>query len=168
MEFRNSMDRIIFERLKAFFKSKDKEISRASELKELLGKPCVPGEWYELEDIGLRIPELKRHKAFHYVMAAYVLLVIVMWIVVFLTTLETVFIFLGLPVGVLVGTAFTLTMSPIIGITAIFKRRFLPVHSIDELVDGIITENWTDLLTNDKRLFKDILRQELTKGKMLG
>jgi hypothetical protein len=39
------------------------------------------------------------------------------------------------------------------------------VDNVDNLVDGIIAENWSSLLADDKKLFKEILEQELTKGK---
>ncbi|HEY5746929.1 MAG TPA: hypothetical protein VIU12_12680 [Chryseolinea sp.] len=161
IEFRKSIDRIAFGRLKTFFKSKEKEISRDSKLEDLLGRQCTPNDWYELDDIGLKVPELTRHKAFNYVIAAYVLLAVITWSVIFLTNLEKVPLLWGLPMGVMTSVAFTLTLSPILGIMAIFKKRFLPVDNIDELVDGIIAENWVDLLADDKRLFKEILRQEL-------
>jgi hypothetical protein len=164
--FRNSIDRIAFVRLEAFFKTKGMEIARNSKLKDLLGRPCTPDDWYALEDVGLRIPELARHKAFNYVMAAYVLLVVGAWTFIFFTNLETVFVFWDLPVGIMASVAFTLTLSPVIAITTMFKKRFFPVDDIGKLVDAIIAENWADLLADDKRFFKEILKQELieTKG----
>jgi hypothetical protein len=63
IEFRKSIDRIVYGQLTNFFKTKGKKISRDSNLKDLLGKRFTPSDWYELEDIGLRIPELRRHKA---------------------------------------------------------------------------------------------------------
>lgn len=165
MGFRNSIDGIIYERLKAFFKAKGRDMSRDSKLKDLFGGKSAHGDWYELEDIGLRIPDLKRHKAFNYVTTAYVLIVVVTWTVILLSNLEMVFIVWGLPVGMVASVSFMLTLSPVIGIMAIFPKHVLPVDNIDKLVDGIIAENWTDLLAEDKRLFKEILQQELTADK---
>ena len=67
IEFRKSIDKIIFARLNDFFRAKGIEISRDSKIADLPGKEFTPSDWYELEDIGLRIPELRRHKAFNYV-----------------------------------------------------------------------------------------------------
>ena len=111
----------------------------------------------------MRIPDLTRHKAFNYVMIAYALLVVITWVVIFLTNLEAIFAVWALPIGVVASVMFTLTLSPIFGIMAIFKKHLLPVDNIDELIDGIIAENWTNLLVDDKRLFKEILRQELAE-----
>jgi hypothetical protein len=41
-----------------------------------------------------------------------------------------------------------------------FKRRYFPCDTVDDLIDQIISVNWTDLITDDKKLFKDIVRQE--------
>jgi hypothetical protein len=165
IEFRKSIDGIVFGRLKYFFKTKGKEISRDSNLRDLLGKRFTPTDWYELEDIDFQIPALRRHKAFTYVTVAYILSAIAIWIIILLTNLETLFILSSLPLGVAASVLFILTFSPIIGFMAIFKKGLLPVKNIDDLVDGIIAENWSDLLMNDKRLFKQILEQELTSGK---
>jgi hypothetical protein len=162
IEFRKSIDGIIFGRLEDFFKAKGKEISRDSSLKDLLGKQFTPSDWYDLENIDFRIPELRRHKAFNYVAATYVLAAIITWTIGFFTNLETLFIVSSLPLGVVASVMFILTLSPIVGLLAIFKKRLLPVDNIDKLVDGIIAENWSDLLTDDKTLFKEILEQELT------
>ena len=165
IEFRKSIDGIVFGRLKDFFKRKDKKISRDSSLKDLLGKQFAPSDWYDLESIDLRIPKLRRHKAFSYVTATYVLTAVITWTIVVLTNLETLFIVWSLPLGVVASVMFILTFSPILGFMALFKKRLLPVDNIDQLVDGIIAENWSDLLINDKRLFKEILQQELTGEK---
>jgi hypothetical protein len=165
IEFRKSIDTIIFNRLKNFFKSEGKEISRESKIKVLLGKHFTAHDWYQLENIGLRIPNLKRHKAFTYVTAVYVVVSVITWTVFFLTNLDEVFAVWSLPFGFIAIVLSTLTISPILGFMAIFKKTRLPVDDIDKLVDRIIAENWFDLLTDDKRLFKEILRQELTSGK---
>ena len=165
IEFRKSIEGIVFRRLKDFFKTKGKDISRDSSLRELLGKRFVPADWYELKSIDLQIPELRRLKAFTYVTATYVLTALTTWTIVLLTNLETLFILSSLPLGVVASGLFVLTFSPILLFKAIFKKRLLPVDNINDLVDGIISENWSDLLTDDKRLFKEILAQELTRGK---
>lgn len=163
IEFRKSIDGITFGRLKDFFKIRGKEISRDSRLKELLGKQFTPLDWYELEGIGLRIPDLKRHKAFSYVTVAYILGVVITWTAIFLANLGTVFAIWGLPVGIVVSVMFTLTFSPILGFMVIFKKKLLPVDNVDKLIDAIIAENWSGLLMDDKRLFKEILEYELKK-----
>jgi hypothetical protein len=42
----------------------------------------------------------------------------------------------------------------------LFKRRHLPCDTIDDLIESIISANWTELLTDDKRLFKELVREE--------
>jgi hypothetical protein len=165
IEFRESIDRIIFGRLKDFFREKGKDISRASNLKDLFGKQFRPSDWYQLQDIGLTIPELRRHKAFGYVTTAYVLIAIITWIIIFSTNLDTISVVWTLPLGVIASVMLTVTFSPVLGFMAIFKKRLLPVNNVDNLVNGIIAENWSNLLTDDKRLFKEILEQELAEGK---
>lgn len=68
IEFRKSIEGIVFGGLTDLFKTKGKEISRNSNLQVLLGKEFTPSDGYEREDIGLRIPELRRYKAFGYMM----------------------------------------------------------------------------------------------------
>jgi hypothetical protein len=164
IEFRKSIDGITFGRLKDFFWKKGKEVSRDSKLKDLLGSNFSPSDWYELEDIGLRIPALKRHRAFHYVTVVYILVALITWAVIFLTKLETIFIVWGLPIGIIGSVMFTLTFTPILGFMTIFKQILLPVDTVDKLVDGVIAKNWARLLVDDKKLFKEILEQELTGG----
>jgi hypothetical protein len=165
IEFRQSIDGIVFGRLSDFFKVKGKHISRDSGLKDLLGKQFTTSDWYELEDIGLRIPKLRRHKAFSYVTTAYFLIAITIWIVIFFSNLANVSVLWSSSLGLIASILFTLTFSPILLLMAIFKKRLLPVDNVDNLVDGIIAENWSNLLADDKKLFKEILEQELTKGK---
>jgi len=165
IEFRKSIDRLIFRRLKDYFKTKGKKISRNSELKDLLGGQFTSRDWYELENIGLKIPKLRRHKAFKYMTAGYVLIAVITSTVTVLTNLDKIFVVWSLPLSIIASVMFTLTFSPILIFIAIFKKRFLPVCNVDDFVDGIIAENWSDLLTDNKRLFKELLRQELTSTK---
>lgn len=165
IEFRKSIDKIIFSRLKDFFKTKGREISRESKIVDILDKQFTPSDWYELEDIGLRIPELRRHKAFSYVTTTYVFTAIIIWLVTVLTNLDTISAAWTLPLGVIASAMLTLTFSPVLAFMAIFRRKFLPVDNVDNLVDAIIAENWSNLLKDDKRFFREMLEQELTGGK---
>ena len=165
IEFRKSIDEIVFGRLRDFFMTKGQEISRDSSLRDLLGKHFTLKDWNELGNIDLRIPELRRHKAFNYVTAIYGLTAVTIWVIILVTNLEALIIVSSLPLGVVASVLFILTLSPVLGFMAIFKKRILPADTIDKLVDGIISENWSDLLTDDKKWFKEILEQELTSGK---
>lgn len=165
IEFRRSIDGIVFARLSNFFKAKGKDISRDSSLRDLLGKQFTTADWFELQDIGLRIPELRRHKAFSYVTTVYSLIAIITWAVIFLTNLENISVVWTLPLGIIASGVLVLTFSPILGFMTIFKKRLLPAENVGDLVDGIIAENWSGLLADDKKLFKEILLQELTDGK---
>lgn len=165
IEFRKAIDRIIFRRLQDFFKKKGNEISRVSKLKDLLGGQFTPADWYELEDIGLRMPSLKRPKAFLTMTVGYVLVAIVAWTAVLWTNLEFVIASWSFPLGLIGGPVFMLTtFGPVIGFSALFKKRLLPVDNVDNFIDGVIAENWSDLLTDDKKLFRQILEQDLTCG----
>jgi hypothetical protein len=45
------------------------------------------------------------------------------------------------------------------------KGKNIPVSTVGSLVDRIISENWSDLFADDKKLFKEILREELESRK---
>ena len=162
IEFRKSIDKIIFARLNVFFKAKGREISRESKIMDLFDKPFTPSDWYELEDIGLKVPDLRRHRAFNYVTTAYVLTAIIIWTVTVLTNLDTISAVWTLPLGVIASAIFFLTFSPVLAFMAIFSKRLLPVENVDNLIERIIAENWSDLLTDDKKLFREIVEPELT------
>jgi hypothetical protein len=158
IEFRKSIDVIIFKRLSAVLQTKSKQISRDSKLKSLFDKNVNPADWYELEEIGMRIPELRRNKAFGYLAAVYVLTVIFTWTTFLAKNFESIIVLWGLP---LVGPLFIISFSPILLLLLLFKRKNIPVSTVGNLVDRIISENWSDLLADDKKLFKEILREEL-------
>lgn len=161
IQFRNTTGDVIFKRLARFFQKKQKQITRDSRLEEIFPKTFSEADWYELEKIGLKIPGLQRAKAFDYLSVTYLIIAFGVLFVFSILNLDLVFVVWGLPVfGILV----TLTGSPVLLFMLIFKRRHFPCESIDNLIDQIISVNWTDLMTDDKKLFKEIVRQENELG----
>jgi hypothetical protein len=157
IEYRNATGDIIFKRLRRLFRTKQKEITRDSRLKEIFSKNFTEWEWEKLEKIGLKIPGLQRAKAYNYLSLTYLIVALGSLFVFSILNLDLVFIVWGLPIF---GIILILTCSPIPLFMLVFKRRNFPCDTVDELVDQIISVNWTDLITDDKKLFKEIVRQE--------
>lgn len=156
-EFRNTTGDIIFKRLRRLFQTKQKQATRDSRLKDIFPVNFNEADWDELEKIGLRIPGLQRAKTFDYLSVTYVIVAFGTLLIFSILNLDFVFMVWGLPI---LGFIVTLTASPILLFMLLFKRRHFPCDTVDELVDQIISVNWTDLITDDKKLFKEIVRQE--------
>ena len=157
IEFRNATGNIIFNRLRRLFQSKEKQITSDTRLQEIFPENCTEGDWVELEKIGLKIPGLKRAKAYSHISVIYLIVALGSLFVFSILNLDLVFVVWGLPIF---GFILTLTCCPILLFMLIFKRRHFPCETVDSLIDQIIAANWTDLITEDKKLFKDIVRQE--------
>jgi hypothetical protein len=157
IEFRNTAGDIIFKRLSRLFQTKQKQVTRYSRIKDIFPDNFNEADWDELEKIGLRIPGLQRAKTFDYLSMTYLIVAFGTLLIFSILNLDLVFIVWGLPI---LGFIATLTVSPLLVFMLVFKRRHFPCDTVDELVDQIISVNWTDLITDDKKLFKDIVRQE--------
>ena len=157
VEFRNTTGDIIFKRLRRLFQIKQKQITRDSRLKEIFPNNFNETDWDKLEKVGLKIPGLQRAKAYDYLSMTYLILALGSLFVFSILNLDLVFVVWGLPIF---GIILTLTCCPILLFMLVFKRRHFPCDTVDELVDQIISVNWTDLITDDKKLFKEIVRQE--------
>ena len=155
--FRNTAGDIIFKRLRRFFQTKQKQITRDSRLKEIFPDNFTETDWYELERVGLKIPGLHRAKAYDYLSVTYLIIAFGTLFIFSILNLDLVFAVWGLPI---LGFIITLTGSPVLLFMLVFKRRYFPCDTIEDLIDLIISVNWTDLITDDKKLFKDIVRQE--------
>jgi hypothetical protein len=155
IEFRNASGDIIFKRLRRLFQQK--QVTRDSKLKDIFPNSFGEMDWYELEKIGLRIPGLRRAKTFDYLSVTYLIVAFATLLIFSIVNLDLVFIVWGLPI---LGFIVTLTASPILLFMLVFKKRHFPCGTVDELVDQIISVNWTDLIADDKKLFKEIVRQE--------
>lgn len=161
IEFRNTIGDIIFKRLRRVFQSKQKQLTRDSRLKDIFPDKFNEADWDELEKIGLRIPGLQRAKTFDYLSVTYLIVAFGTLLIFSILNLDLVFIVWGIPI---LGFIVTLTASPMLLFMLVFKRRHFPCDTVDELVDQIISVNWTDLISDDKKLFKEILRQENEYG----
>jgi len=157
IEFRRTTSNIIFERLRRLFQSMNKEISKDSKLKEIFPDNFTQADWDELQRIGLKIPGLRRTKVFDYLAVTYLIVALGSLLVFSILNLDLIFAVWGLPIF---GFTIVLAGSPILLLTLVFKRRYFPSETIDKLVDQIVSVNWTDLLNDDKRMFKEIVRQE--------
>jgi hypothetical protein len=155
--FRNTTGDIIFKRLRRLFQAKQKQITRDSRLKEIFPESFNEADWKELEKIGLRIPELKRSKTFDYLSVTYLAGAFGSLLIFSILNLNLVFVVWGLPIF---GFIMTLAASPMLLFLLVFKRQHFPCDTVQNLVDQIISANWTDLITDDKKLFKEILQQE--------
>lgn len=160
IEFRTTLDRIIFKKLRTFFQLKNKEISRESKLTSLFDKTVDRNQWYEMEVIGMRIPGLRRNRAHGYLTAIYLLTAILTWTIFLIKNAEVIIAPWGLPI---VGILITVSFSPVVLLGLACKKSIIPVTTIEHLVDAIIKENWGNLLADDKRLFKEILKKELSE-----
>jgi len=157
IEFRTTSGDIIFKRLRRLFQTKQKQVTRDSRLKDIFPDNFNETDWDELEKIGLRIPGLQRARAFDSLSVTYLIVAFGTLLIFSILNLDLVFMVWGLPI---LGFIATLTASPMLLFMLVFKRRYFPCDTVDELVDQIISVNWTDLITDDKKLFKDIVRQE--------
>jgi hypothetical protein len=157
IEFRKSIYDIVFQRLSRFFRTKNKEIAKDTRLKDIFNSNFTEADWEELRNIGLRIPGLQRAKLFEHLTLTYFIAAFVTLVTLAIKNFELVFAVWGLPV---LGIIITLTCSPLLLFMMIFKRRYLPCDTIDNLVESIISLNWTELLTDDKSLFKELVREE--------
>jgi hypothetical protein len=156
LEFRNAIREIIFIRLHRFFGKMNKEIKTDTDLKLLFKGDVTELEWEELKEIGLRIPGLERAKVFERISVVYGIAALIALMILAVKNLELLFVLWGLPIFGL----FLLALSPLVLLMMLFKRRHLPCDNVDQLIEMIISLNWTDLLTDDKRLFKMLIRQE--------
>jgi hypothetical protein len=161
IEFRNTTSDIIFKRLRRLFQTKQKQITRDSRLKEIFPDNFNETDWEELEKIGLKIPGLQRAKTYDYLSVTYLIIAFGALFIFSILNFDLVFAVWGLPIF---GFILTLTGSPILLFMLVFKRRYFPCDTVDDLIDRIISVNWTDLITDDKKLFKDIARQENEVG----
>lgn len=157
IEFRKSIYDIIFNRVSRFFGKKNKVITSDTQLKELFRSNFTEADWEELHDVGLKIPGLQRAKLFDHLTWIYFAIAFVTLVTLTIKNIEVVFAVWGLPI---LGGIITLSISPLILFMMLFKRRHLPCDTIDDLVESIISANWTELLTDDKRLFKELVREE--------
>lgn len=157
MEFRNTTGDIIFKRLGRLFQSKEKQITRDSRLKDIFPENFNETDWNELGKIGFRIPGLQRAKTFDYLSTTYLIIAFGGLFIFLILNLDLIFIVWGLPIF---GFILTLTGSPMLLFMLVFKRRHFPCDTVENLVDQIISVNWTDLVTDDKKMFKEIVRQE--------
>jgi hypothetical protein len=157
IEFRNTTGDIIFKRLRRLFETKQKQITRDSRLEDIFPDNFNEADWDELEKIGLRIPGLQRAKKFDYLSVTYLIIAFGGLFIFSILNLDLVFIVWGLPIF---GFIVTLTASPMLLFMLVFKRRHFPCDTVDDLVNQIISVNWTDLITDDKKMFKEIARQE--------
>lgn len=105
----------------------------------------------------MKIPGLQRAKTFDYLTVTYLIIAFGALFIFSILNLDLVFVVWGFPIF---GFIITLTASPMLLFMLVFKRRHFPCDTVDDLVDQIISVNWTDLITDDKKLFKDIVRQE--------
>jgi len=138
IEFRKSIYEVIFNRLKRFFRTKNKTIKKDTQLKELFGSSFTEADWEELHDIGLKIPELQRSKVFNYLTWIYFVVVFITLVTLAFKNFELVFAVWGLPI---LGGIITLSVSPLILFMMLFKRRHLPCDNIDNLIENIISVN---------------------------
>lgn len=157
IECRNTAGDIILKRLRRLFQTKQKQVTRDSRLKDIFPGNFSEADWDELEKIGLRIPGLQRAKTFDYLSLTYLIVAFGTLLIFSTLNLDLVFIGWGLPI---LGFIVTLTASPMLLLMLVFKRRHFPCDTVDELVDQIVSVNWRDLITDDKKLFKEIVRQE--------
>lgn len=157
IEFRTSAYTAIFKRLQKFFARKNKNITRDTELIDILGTNFSQAEWKELNQIGLRMPELQRSKLFDKVTWIYLILAGLTFLVLAIKNYEFIFVLWGFPI---IGIITTVIFSPIILFLFIFKRSHLPCDTIDELIEIIISINWTDLVSDEKKLLKEIIKKD--------
>jgi hypothetical protein len=163
VEFRKTIAVIILKRLYRLFQAKNKQITKDSYLRDLLSENFNETEWNDLEKIGLRIPGLRRSKVFDYVSTTYLISALVVLAILIIRNFKEAF-----AIGELFaasglsffGIIVMMACSPSIIFLMLFKRRHLPCETINDLIDLIISVNWTDLLSDDKQLFKDLIRQE--------
>jgi hypothetical protein len=157
IEFRRSIDEAIFKRLKRFFNKRNRQITRETRLEAIFTKQSLVKEWEELKEIGLIIPELERNRAYGYLTAIYFIVTFLALITVAFKNLDLVFVLWGLPV---LGIIITLVGGPLILFMILFRKKYLPCTTVDELVDQIVSANWSNLMNDGKKLFKQIITEE--------
>lgn len=156
-DFRESVREIIFIRLHRFFERRNKQAKWDTELKLLLGDNVAESEWDELRELGLKIPMLERAKSFEKISIGYCIAALIVLVILTIRNLDLLFVVWGLPIF---GGAILIVLSPLLLLMKFFKRRHLPSETIDEFIELIISANWTDLVADDKRLFKMLVREE--------
>ena len=161
-EFRNAIRHIILIRLHRFFHKRNKEIKTDTDLKLLFGSEVTELKWEELKEIGLRIPNLERSKVFGRISVVYCIAALVALAILAIKNLELIYVVWGLPIF---GGVILIALTPLLLLTMLFKRRHFPCANIDQLIEMIISVNWADLLSDDKRLFKMLVREEEERQK---
>lgn len=157
IEFRKTTSEIIFKRLSRQFAKEGQQITRESLLTNILPVGFNETHWDALEQIGFKIPGLRRSKVFYYLKTTYLVIAFCTLVILTITNFKLVFVVWGLPIF---GMITMVIFSPVLVFMLLFKRRHLPCDTVGELIDQIISVNWTDLISNDKQMFKDLVRQE--------
>lgn len=158
IEFRQSISEAIFKRLERFFIKRNIQVTKNTSLEALFPGKNRMSEWEKLNEIGLIIPELQRSRFYNYLTTAYFITFFIGAGILVFKNLDIIFVLWGLPV---LGIVITLMGGgPIVLFMMIFKRKNLPCATLEELVDQIVSANWANFLTDDKRLYKLIIAEE--------
>jgi hypothetical protein len=157
MELRTLIYLAIYRRINKFFKTKNKHITRDTKLKTILESNFTEAHWEELNKIGLRIPMLQEPKFYDLLILTYLAIVFITLITLAFKNYELVFVVWGLPI---IGIVIAVTCSPLLLLLFLFKRKRLPCDTVDELIEQIISINWTELMSDDKKLLKELARDK--------
>ncbi len=156
-ELRLTLYLTLYKRLETFFAKRNIKITRDTELKTILRALTIQSDWEELNNIGLTMPMLRMPKFLNYFVAFYLVCVSLLVFTLMTKYFHFMVVLWDLPI---IGIIITLTGIPISYFLFLFKKNRLPCDTIDELIEYIISIHWTDLIKDDNRLIKELLRHE--------
>jgi hypothetical protein len=158
--FRKTLRCLVFRQIRTYFDSE--ALSLSDDLRKYFPRRGRMREWTKFREfLDLRVPRLRLTALATtlLVVVCVVFLGFYLWIVFAQTELLIHSLVSKVP---LLSIIFPLTVLPV-GFIALVGRTRLPARTFDELVDEIISSNFADLLGDDKRMFKEIIRQELER-----
>jgi hypothetical protein len=153
--FRKVLEEIILNQIRAHLD--DQTISRDHKFVSYFSKRHRTGVWKDFkEDMNLKVPGLKLTNIAIGLIFLYLSFYVYALAKIFFDNWDVIFLS-GLPVGSLIIFGATIPIIPFVE----FGRRKLPAENFDELIDKIIKLNLGDLLADNKKLFYEILANEI-------
>jgi hypothetical protein len=157
--FRKTIKHLILRDIKLYFDNDS--IGLNDDLKGLFPRKGRKTEWIKFSYyFDLKVPELKLTK-FSIILIT-ILAISVVTLILWLVFGQTELLIHSIATKVPLIPIVLMTAILQLGLIGMFGQTDLPAKTIGELADEIISKNLSDLLTDDKKKYKEIIARELT------
>ena len=156
--FRKSLEYIILRDIRLFFQNE--KIELADKLEIYFPRKGRRAKWVEFSYyFDLTVPALKltTFSIFLIILVVLATIAAILWIIFGETELYVHSVLSNVPLIPVIVMSVLVSL----GLIATWGHDALPARTIEELVDKIISRNLSDLLTEDKILFKELVLREL-------